>query len=76
MTTITISYGFLDLQAEIEDSFKDQYHPILGHYTIPDHVAIVGVYHNGEDIYDLLSESVLDDIMKAYDAQCKAGEEP
>lgn len=70
MTTITISYGFLDLQAEIEDTEKDCFDPHVGHYTIPDNVILVAVYHKGEDILDLLSESVLDDIMRAYQSQC------
>lgn len=76
MTTIHLSYGFIDLEAEIEDTEKDCYHPILGHYTVPDNVSIVAVYHKGVDIMDILSESVLDDVMTAYEKHCHDMEQP
>lgn len=66
MTTVKISYGIIDLEAEIEDTERDCFDPRFGHYTVPDNVSIVAVYHKGIDISDILAEWVEDDIMKAY----------
>lgn len=66
MTTIHLTYGFIDLEAEIEDTERDCFDPRFGHYTVPDNVSIVAVYHKGVDISDVLAEWVSDDIMKAY----------
>lgn len=66
MTTIHLTYGIIDLEAEIEDTERDCFDPRFGHYTVPDNVSIVAVYHKGVDISDLLSDWVEDDIMKAY----------
>ena len=66
MTTIQISYGIIDLEAEIEDTERDCFDPRFGHYTVPDNVQIVAVYHKGVDISDILAPWVEEDIMKAY----------
>jgi len=66
MTTVKISYGIIDLEAEIEDTERDCFDPRFGHYTVPDNVQIVAVYHKGVDISDLLAAWVEADIMKAY----------
>jgi hypothetical protein len=66
MTAIQISYGIIDLEAEIEDTERDCFDPRFGHYTVPDNVSIVAVYHKGVDISDVLAEWVSNDIMKAY----------
>jgi len=66
MTTIKISYGIIDLDAEIEDTERDCFDPRFGHYTVPDNVSIVAVYHKGVDISDILADWVSNDIMRAY----------
>lgn len=66
MTTIHLSYGFIDLEAEIEDTERDCFDPRFGHYTVPDNVQIVAVYHKGVDISDILAYSVTEDIMREY----------
>lgn len=66
MTTVKLSYGFIDLEAEIEDTERDCFDPRFGHYTVPDNVSIVAIYHKGVDISDVLADWVSDDIMKAY----------
>lgn len=68
---VCLHYGDICLEAHFVDGFKDQFHPELGHYTVPDEVYIEAVYHQGVDIYDLLCEGVIDDIYKAYNAQCE-----
>ena len=66
MTTVKISYGIIDLEAEIEDTERDCFDPRFGHYTVPDNVSIVAIYHKGVDISDILADWVSNDIMKAY----------
>lgn len=66
MTTVKISYGIIDIEAEIEDTERDCFDPRFGHYTVPDNVSIVAVYHKGVDISDLLADWVKSDIMKTY----------
>ena len=66
MTTVKISYGIIDLEAEIEDTERDCFDPRFGHYTVPDNVQIVAVYHKGVDISDLLADWVSKDILKTY----------
>ena len=66
MTTLKISYGIIDLEAEIEDTERDCFDPRFGHYTVPDNVSIVAIYHKGVDISDLLADWVEEDIMKTY----------
>ena len=66
MTTVKISYGIIDLEAEIEDTERDCFDPRFGHYTVPDNVSIVAIYHKGVDISDLLADWVEEDIMKTY----------
>jgi hypothetical protein len=66
MTTINLSYGFIDLEAEIEDTERDCFDPRFGHYTVPDNVQLVAVYHKGVDISEILPSWVEEDIMKAY----------
>lgn len=66
MTTVKISYGIIDLEAEIEDTERDCFDPRFGHYTVPDNVQLVAVYHKGVDISDILADWVEEDIMKTY----------
>jgi len=66
MTTVKISYGIIDIEAEIEDTERDCFDPSFGHYTVPDNVQLVAVYHKGIDISDLLADWVKTDIMKTY----------
>lgn len=66
MTTVKISYGIIDLEAEIEDTERDCFDPRFGHYTVPDNVSIVAVYHKGADISDILADWVAADILKTY----------
>lgn len=66
MTTVKLSYGIIDLEAEIEDTERDCFDPRFGHYTVLDNVSIVAIYHKGVDISDILAPWVEEDIMKAY----------
>jgi hypothetical protein len=76
MTTVKLSYGIIDLEAEIEDTERDCFDPRFGHYTVPDNVQIVAVYHKGVDISDILAYSVTEDIMKAYRHQIDESQLP
>ena len=66
MTAVKISYGIIDLEAEIEDTERDCFDHRFGHYTVPDNMQLVAVYHKGVDISDLLADWVKADIMKIY----------
>ena len=76
MTTVKISYGIIDLEAEIEDTERDCFDPRFGHYTVPDKVQLVAVYHKGVDISDLLADWVSKSIMKAYRYQIDESQLP
>ena len=76
MTTVKISYGIIDLEAEIEDKERDCFDPRFGHYTVPDNVSIVAVYHKGIDISDILADWLKASIMKAYRYQIEESKLP
>lgn len=62
----TYHFGNIVLDCTIEESEIDHFDPMSGHYTKPGDFFIESVSHKGQDITEIMDESILDDIVRAF----------
>lgn len=59
-------FGNIELHCIIEQSEIDCYDPSNGHYTKPGDFFVYSVSHKGQDITEIIEESILDDIVEEF----------
>lgn len=62
----TYFFGNIELICTIDQEEDDKYSHSLGHYTEPGDLFVESVSHMGQDITELLSEDVIDDILREF----------
>lgn len=62
----TYYFGNIALECNIEESEIDAYDNVTGHYTKPGDYFVESVSHKGQDITEIIDESILDDIVRAF----------
>lgn len=65
----TYFFGKIELLCIIEESEKDYFDPMNGHYTEPGEPFVYSVSHKGEDVTELLADDVIEDILREFLAQ-------